>query len=180
MKALKKYTINFASLADGEHIFNYQADNKFLLNFEGALVQDADIEVKLVMQKFLNSLELNFEIQGTVRIPCDVCIEEFDLKIVGSDKISVKIVSEIPQGNDEYNIIYINDGSSSIQIAEMLYELIMLSIPMRKVHPEDKDGNATCSAEILKYLEDSKNNIAENSENEDSINPIWDELKKLK
>ena len=81
METLKKFTINFASLADGEHKFNYQADNKFLLNFEGALVHEADIEVKLLMHKFLNSLELNFEIEGSVRIPCDVCIEEFDLKM---------------------------------------------------------------------------------------------------
>ena len=182
MKALKTFTINFASLADGEHLFDYQIDNKFLKHFEATLVHEANIEVKLTMIKFLNNLELNFNIRGTVMTPCDVCSEEFDLPIEGSDQIIVKIVSEIPEESDEFNIVYLEENTSSINIAEMLYELITLSIPMRKVHPDDKDGHPTCDPSVLKFLKDSEDNL--NTPNiddgSDNSNPIWDELKKLK
>lgn len=182
MKALKKFTINFASLADGEHLFDYQVDKKFLKHFETALVQEANIEVHLTMLKFFNSLELNFEISGTVLTPCDVCVEEFDFPIEGMEQIIVKIVNEIPSENDESNVIYLEESSNSINIAEMLYELIILSIPMRKVHPSDENGEPTCDPSILKYLEESQDNLAANEEaaKKDRVNPIWDELKKLK
>jgi len=181
MKALKTFTVKFASLADGEHIFDYQVDSKFLKHFEASLVQEANIEVNLSLLKFLNSLEFNFEISGTVLVPCDVCINEFHLPIKGSETITVKIVSEIPDDSDEYNIIYIGESSSSINIAEMLYELIMLSIPMKRVHPLDEDGNPTCDPNVLKYLEINEDNSAEEEADEnDSINPIWGELKNLK
>ncbi|WMX14310.1 MULTISPECIES: DUF177 domain-containing protein [unclassified Aureispira] len=182
MKALKSFTINFASLADGEHLFDYQINNKFLKHFEAALVQEGDVDVKLSLTKFLDSLEFNFEIQGTVLTACDVCAETFDFPIEGTDQVLVKIVHEIPEQEDEFNIIYLKEGTSSINIAEMLYELLMLSIPMRTVHPVDNDGNYTCDPAVLKYLESNEDTEASDEEaNEgDSINPIWDELKKLK
>lgn len=179
MKALKKFTINYASLADGEHYYNYSVDNKFLTHFEAAPVQVATIAVQLLMIKFINSLELNFQIDGSVLIPCDVCNEEFDLTIDGTEKISVKIVQEIPVQKDELNIVYLEESMSSINISEMLYELIMLSIPMRTVHPNDEVGNSTCDETILKYL--SEGTIDSNDDKESTKNnPIWDELKKLK
>ncbi len=179
MKAQKKFTINYANLAEGEHHFNYQVDKKFLKNFEAALVQVANIAIHLLMIKFRNSLELNFQINGSVLIPCDVCNEEFDLTIDGAEKISIKIVQEIPVQKDEFNIVYLEESTSSINISEMLYELIMLSIPMRRVHPNDEAGNSTCDKTILKYLsEGTVDNIDDQEPTKN--NPIWDELKKLK
>lgn len=182
MKALKSCTINFASLADGEHLFDYQINSKFLKHFEAALVQEGEIEVKLSLSKFLDSLEFNFEFQGTVVTACDVCTEAFDFPIEGTDQVIVKIVSEIPDQEDEFNIIYLKEGTSSINIAEMLYEMLMLSIPIRTVHPVNQEGNYTCNPDVLKYLEINEDIEVsdEETKDDDNINPIWDELKKLK
>lgn len=181
MKVLKSFTINFASLADGEHTFDYQIDDKFLNHFEAALVKEGQINVHLTMLKYLNSLELNFKLGGTVVTPCDVCAEEFDLSIEGSEQLMVKLVSEIPEQDDEYNVVYLKEGSNSINIAEMLYELIMLSLPIRKVHPLDKDGNSTCDPAVLAYLQEhSVDPNEEDDQDDDSAGSIWDALKNLK
>jgi uncharacterized metal-binding protein YceD (DUF177 family) len=182
MKALKSFTINFVSFADGEHLFDYQINNKFLKHFEAALVQEGDIQVKLSLIKFLDSLEFNFEFQGTVEIACSVCTEAFDFPIEGTDQVIIKIVSEIPKQEDEFNVVYIKEGISSISIAEMLYEMLMLSIPIRTVHPINEEGNYACSPDVLKYLEinDDIEASDEEANDDDNINPIWDELKKLK
>jgi uncharacterized metal-binding protein YceD (DUF177 family) len=182
MKTLKSFTINFASFPDGEHLFDYQVNNKFLKHFEAALVQEADIEVKLSLIKFLDSLEFNFEFQGTVLTACSVCTEAFDFPVEGTDQVIIKIVSEIPKQEDEFNIVYLKEGISSINIAEMLYEMLMLSIPIRTVHPVNEEGNYICNPDVLKYLEiDEDIEVSdEETNNDDNINPIWDELKKLK
>ena len=183
MKALKTFTINFASLADGEHLFDYQIDNKFLKHFENSLVHEAAIEVQLMLYKFLNNMELNFKIKGTVQTSCDLCAEDFDLSIDGAEQILVKIVAEPPAENNG-NIVYLPESANSISITEMIYELIVLSMPMRKVHPEDEAGEPTCDESVLKYLHANEDYPTSNSEEEESgstsINPIWDELKKLK
>jgi uncharacterized metal-binding protein YceD (DUF177 family) len=182
MKALKSFTINFVSFADGEHLFDYQINNKFLKHFEAALVQDGNIEVKLSLIKFLDSLELNFKIQGTVVTACDVCAETFDFPVEGSDQVVVKIVSEIPEIQDELNVVYIKEGTNSVNIAEMLYEMLMLSIPIRTVHPVNEEGNYLCNPDVLKYLKSDEDIEVSKKEtnDDDNINPIWDELKKLK
>jgi uncharacterized metal-binding protein YceD (DUF177 family) len=182
MKALKTFTINFASFADGEHLFDYQINNKFLKQFEAALVQEADIQVKLSLVKFLDSLEFNFEFQGTLVTACNVCTEGFDFPVEGTDQVIIKIVTEIPKEEDELNVIYMKEGISSINIAEMLYEMLMLSIPIRTVHPVNEEGNYICNPDVLKYLEINDDIEVSDKEanDDDNINPIWDELKKLK
>lgn len=182
MKVLKSFTINFASLADGEHVFDYQIDDKFLNHFEAALVKEGQIDVHLTLLKYLNSLELNFELEGTVLTPCDVCAEEFSLPIEGSEQIIVKLVHEIPQQDDEYNVVYLKEGSNSINVAEMIYELIMLSLPIRKVHPLDENGHSTCDPAVLAYLQEHRvePNDPKNNQDDEPSGGIWDALKNLK
>jgi len=60
--------------------------------------------------------------------------------------------------------------------------MLMLSIPMRTVHPVNEEGNYICNPDVLKYLEinDDIEVSDEETNGDDNINPIWDELKKLK
>jgi uncharacterized protein len=180
MKTLKSFTIHFASLADGEHFFDYHIDNKFLKHFEATLVHEANLDVKLHLVKFLANLEFNFTIRGTVRVPCDICVEEFDLPIEGEETVMVKVIQEIPEDSDEFNVIFVDESTHSINVAEMLYELMTLSIPMRKVHPKAKKGVTGCDPKVLKYLKESEDNATANNATANNTNPIWDELKKLK
>lgn len=182
MKVLKSFTINFASLADGEHVFDYQIDDKFLNHFEAALVKEGQINIGLSMLKYLNSLELNFQLTGTVVTPCDICAEEFNLPIEGSEQIIVKLVHEIPKQDDEFNVVYLKEGSNSINIADMIYELIMLSLPIRKVHPLDEQGKSTCNPTVLAYLQGhhANPNDEEDDQDDESRSSVWDALKNLK
>lgn len=182
MKALKAYTINFVGLKEGQHKFEYQLDKKFLDNFEGALVEDMDVAVQLLLDKHNNLLELHFSWEGTVAAVCDVCNDDFQLPIEGAEDIIVKFVSEMPDDTDEPEVMYVQQGESSINIALPLYEAVILQIPIRKVHPDDENGNPTCDPEVLKFLQENVGDAnAEDSDDEDEGgSSVWDELKKLK
>lgn len=181
MKALKSFTINFSSLSDGEHLFDYQIDSKFLKHFEAALVQEADLKVQLRLVKFIHSLELHYQLSGTVATTCDICAGDLDLPVEGEELITVKIVRTIPKDADEYNVVYIQEGQHSLYLGDMIYELVMLSIPMRTVHPLDEDGNSTCDPAVLEYLNQSLEASEEDEqEDEGGGSSVWDALKKLK
>jgi uncharacterized metal-binding protein YceD (DUF177 family) len=51
-----------------------------------------------------------------------------------------------------------------------------LSIPLRHVHPKNKDGKRDCNPEMLKKL---KNYMRPESEDKPLTDPRWDALKKL-
>lgn len=182
MKVLKAFTINFASLADGEHVFEYQIGDQFLQHFEGTLVQEGNLDVVLTLTKFLNSLELNFDLQGTVLTACDRCAEDFHLPIQGQEQVVVKLVHEIPADANEQSVVYLKEGSSSINVAEMLYELIMLSVPIRRVHPLDDQGHSTCDPAVLKYWENRQDDEPNDDDDPDDEpdGSVWDALKHLK
>jgi len=84
----------------------------------------------------------------------------------------VKYGNETGELDDE--VVVIPREENQIDLGQHLYEYLVLSLPVRRIHPDDTSGNSTCDRRMMEKL---KNHIvAEESENND---PRWDELKKL-
>jgi uncharacterized metal-binding protein YceD (DUF177 family) len=71
------------------------------------------------------------------------------------------------------DILYLPVGENELDLQQHVYEFILLALPIRRVHPNDADGNSTCDPEMLKKLDEL---IVDEDLEED---PRWDELKKL-
>ena len=80
--------------------------------------------------------------------------------------------------NDEnIDILIIPHAEYEINIQQYIYELIVLSVPHKRIHPGLEDG--TLNSDILEKLEElSPKKEKESKENKD-IDPRWDTLKKL-
>ena len=65
-------------------------------------------------------------------------------------------------------------GTYEINLSQQLYEMIVLSLPLKVVHPGINDG--TLKSKTLERLKDFQNRKI-NSKNTD---PRWDKLKDLK
>ena len=68
-------------------------------------------------------------------------------------------------------------GEFEVNIQQYIYELIVLSIPLKRVHPGVEDG--TLESDVLDKLEELSINNNENKNDEDEIDPRWDKLKNL-
>ncbi|MCK0108212.1 DUF177 domain-containing protein [Flavobacteriaceae bacterium S0825] len=175
MKKLKEFIIQFIGLKQGEHNFEYKIDNKFFNHFEYDEFNDANLNVKVVLNKKTTLLELHFMVSGTVNINCDLTNEPFDQVIEDDFNLVVKFGDEYNDENEE--ILIIPHSEYEVNIAQYIYELIVLSVPFKRVHPGVKDGSL--NSEILKKLEElSPKSLEEKTENED-IDPRWNTLKKL-
>ena len=87
----------------------------------------------------------------------------------------VKFGNEFNDENEE--ILIIPHSEYEIDISQYIYELIVLSVPFKRVHPGVIDGSL--NSEMLKKLEElSPKSLDEKKENED-IDPRWNTLKKL-
>ena len=174
MKPLKEYIIPFIGLKLGKHHFEYKIDKKFFDCFDYEDFNDVDVLTNLVFEKKTTLLELHFKIKGQVNINCDVTNEPYNQKIKGNFDLVVKFGEEY---NDEHeDILIIPHGEYEINVAQYIYELIILSVPIKRVHPGIKDG--TLQSEILNKLEELSPKDQKNKESED-IDPRWNTLKKL-
>ena len=117
-------------------------------------------------------MELNFIAKGRVTVSCDISTEPFELPIDTSFRLLVKFGSL--ENLDDDGILILQHGTHEIQVSQYIYEMIVLSIPQRKVHPGVAEG--TLKSEILEKLKDlhplekSPLNVTD---------PRWDKLKDL-
>jgi len=180
MKNTKEFLIPFVGLKLGKHHFEYQLSNAFFEIFDYDEFQNSDIKVNVVLEKKSTMLELAFKHKGTVNVPCDLTSEDFDLPIKGKMKLIVRFGEEYNNDNEE--LLVLPFGEFEIDVAQFIYEMIVLSVPLRRVHPGVKDGSLKTEAlDKLKELtlKESKEEEKNKENKEENIDPRWDKLKQL-
>ena len=173
MDVLKDFKIPYIGLKNGEHLFEFHVEKKFFESFESTAIHDGDIIIKLKFDKKENFFTLDFSLDGTVRIPCDRCLELFDEEIFNDFKIYVKLEEKEDKMGDEEDVIYLTKGDAFIDVSTLIYDFIHVSVPMQNIHPDNDQGNSTCDPKVLAKLEIRK-------DVEEVADPRWDALLKLK
>lgn len=176
MKKLNEYLISFVGLKLGKHQFEYQINKAFFDHFEYDDFESADIKVDLVLEKKSLMLELHFKHKGSVHVPCDVTGEMFDLPVEGNLRVVVQFGDEFNNENEE--LLILPHGEHQLDVSQYIYEMIALSVPLRRVHPGVEDG--TLQSVALDKLNELKvTEVEEEVEEEKEIDPRWDKLKQL-
>lgn len=173
MKKLKEYLIQFAGLKLGKHQFEYQLDNSFFECFDYSEFNAVDIKVDLILEKKNTMLELDFKYKGIVNVPCDLTNEMFDLPIKGKLKLIVNFGNTFNNENEE--LLVLPHGEFQVDVSQYIYEGIVLSVPVKRIHPGIKDG--TLKTDALETLE--KLSPKEEQDEQENIDPRWEDLKKL-
>jgi uncharacterized metal-binding protein YceD (DUF177 family) len=174
MKALKDYIIPFVGLKVGEHHFDYQIDNTFFQSYEFDDFNAVDVKIDLKLEKKTTLMELCFSASGVVNVNCDITNEAYDQTINDQLKLVVKFGDEFNDENEE--ILIISHGEYEINLAQYIYELIILAVPVKRMHPGIEDG--TLQSEILSKLEELRPSEDIKIKSEE-IDPRWNNLKKL-
>ena len=175
MKSTNEYLIPFIGLKIGKHHFEYTIEKKFFDEFSFDEFENCTVKVNVVLEKKTTMLEVSFAQKGTVNVPCDLTGEQFDLPIKGKIKLVVQFGEEFNNDNDE--LLILPHGEHQIDLAQYIYEMIVLSIPQKRIHPGVKDG--TLQTEALKKLNELQVKDVEEVKKEEEIDPRWDKLKQL-
>ena len=172
MSLSNNFILKFAGLKDGKHKFEYEAD-KIFLNF--MITQNLMMQIlslKLILIKKSTVLELQIKGEGFVNINCTLSNEPFDYNLESQLKLIVKFGEYYDNSNDE--LLILPQGSHSINLDQFLYEMVVLSMPIRNVHPGIEDGSI--KSDIINRLKD----FDINKEKSSNFDPRWDKLKQLK
>ncbi|MBE7641499.1 DUF177 domain-containing protein [Salegentibacter sp. BLCTC] len=175
MRNLAAYTIPFVGLKLGKHQFEYDIDNKFFEHFEYDDLNSANVKIDLLLEKKTTMMELTFKASGAVNVNCDITNEPYNQPIEGSLYLVVKFGEEYNDENED--LLILPHGEYEINVQQYIYELIVLSVPLKRVHPGVEDG--TLDSDVLDKLEELSISNNENKNDEDEIDPRWDKLKNL-
>lgn len=170
MDKFRNYDIEFSGLKNGKHEFSFEIDKKFFQLFDTEQeFTEPKIVADILMDKHTSFLELSIKTSGTVNLVCDISNENFDHPIEHEIEVLVNFGEEYDDSN--IDVITIPKMDHAFNTAQLIYEDVMLSIPMKKVSPN-------LSEEDLEILE--KFSPQEDIEEEPVSDPRWEALKKLK
>jgi uncharacterized metal-binding protein YceD (DUF177 family) len=167
----RTYTIPLSGLKEGHHTFDFEIDKEFFEQFVESEVKEGSLIAKIEMDKRSTHSDLSIMISGTVRVCCDRCLEMFSHPVVCENRLLVKFGKSMDDIDPD--IIFIPFDEHELDLKQHIYEFVYLALPIKRVHPENKDGKSTCDPEMLKKLEEHI------IEEENDSDPRWDELKKL-
>ena len=160
MKDLKEFNIPFVGLKEGKHLFEYKIDNTFFELYNYSDFEKSSIDVTLEFVKKSTLFELQFTAAGIVHVPCDVTNEYFDLEITAMLPLVVKFGQEYNDENEE--ILILPHEVYQFSVAQFIYEMIVLGIPNKRVHPKVLDG--TMETEVLEQLETKEDKAVETTD----------------
>jgi uncharacterized metal-binding protein YceD (DUF177 family) len=172
VKAKHLYVIPFKGLKIGKHEFVYEIDDHFFEGHPESEIQKGRVKVEILMEKRSTMLEFRFLLNGEVTVTCDRCLDEFEMPVEFESVLFVKFGEEPEEQSDE--IIVLSHNDFELDVEPYIYEFIHLSLPVKRVHPDDASGLSTCNKEMLKKL-----NEYIVRENESDIDPRWNDLKNL-
>ena len=188
MGKFDKYKVDLKGMQEDSCKFEFVLDNVFFANIDGPEVQKGKVNVTLFVKRTAGTFELVFQTEGVVFVSCDRCLDEMDVPVVTSDKLFVKFGSDYAEENE--NVVVIPEEEGYINIAWFMYEFIALTIPMKHVHAPGKCNKGMVS-KLNKHLrttpddnggdeiDSSIEEEVEEVEDESSIDPRWNELKKI-
>lgn len=173
MKHNREFEIAWLGLKEGEHVYDFNIGDAFM-QAHGA-PEELKNWAAVVLLRFVKHpsfFQLHFDVSGSVVVPCDRCGDDFQLVLWDEFELVVKLSGDedkLAETQDEADVVFIPRSETVVDISDWLYEFVMLSVPLHKLHPDN-----ACNPKALQLL----NELSVHEEV--SENSIWNGLKNIK
>ncbi len=168
---MNDFVVNIIGLAKKQHSFEFQLGEAFFNQYGSQTVAKGDFDAKVILDKRETFIEAHFEIRGKAALVCDRSLEPFDQIMNLHRTVRFKYGDNPGEVTDE--IVVIKQEQESLDVGQLMYEFIVLEVPIKKIHPRfqnDEDEE-----------DDNEGSMVYQTKSEDvPIDPRWEQLKKLK
>ena len=168
MQVLNQFSLPILGLEIGQYEYSFELNGEFFKAFEKSPFQSGSLVSKLRLEKKHDHLILDFDIDGHLNLECNRCNDLIAFPVL--TKFQVLIKYDLNEREEE-EIVYINPESSEYNCSKIMYEAIILSLPLIRTCDEVKDKD--CNSQVIKYLDSQP-------EENKSENALSNALKNLK
>jgi len=169
------YDIEIYKLANGKHQYTFEVQDAFFDRFENSLIEKGAATVVVDLEKTDALIKMAFDIEGMYELICDRSLDAFMYPFSTNATVLFKYGDE-PQELDD-DVYVIMKSAQRLNVAQLIYEFISITIPMKKLHPRFQDEPDE-DEDSLVYT--SKENGLSDEEDDIETDPRWLKLKNLK
>ncbi|HHU99466.1 MAG TPA: DUF177 domain-containing protein [Bacteroidales bacterium] len=165
------YSIPLAGLKEARYTYDFQIGNHLFGLYEESEIKKGEFRAVVVLQKCSTHIEFDIVINGKAEVICDRCLEPFYMPVSTAKRLFVRQGSEWEESDPD--MITMPMDENEIDLSQFFYDYIHLALPIKRIHPDDADGNSTCNPDMIRRLNDLL------VHGEVQTDPRWDDLKKL-
>lgn len=166
------FTIPLAGLPFGHTDYQYVINDSFFEDKDYSEVRKGIVNFHVCVDKMETMFVLTMNFEGKVVLQCDRCGDDYEQAITDSAKIYLKYSAE--KDNDDEDIIIITKNDNEFDLSDLIYEYIILSLPIHRTH----DDESMCNKEAMERLHDfSQTETATGDEEENPWKQIMKDLK---
>ena len=152
------------------HTFDFQIGDTFFEQVNDTEITGGAVTVIVTMAKEERMMDLHLEITGKVNVACDRCNELMSVEVSGKERLIINLGDHYHEESEDVQII--PETVHQFDLRPFLYEYIHLLLPIRRIHPEDEEGNSQCDPDIIKKLKELSERRMQD--------PRWEALNQLK
>ena len=171
MCGLENLKIDLKELHEGLTTLEFRLGNAWFQSLEDAEIKRGDICVSANIHRTKDYFNLDCHTEGTVLVPCDICLDDMEQPISSDNRLAAKFGEEYSEDDD---LITVSENEGVLDLNWFVYEFIALNIPIKHVHAPGK-----CNPAMIKTL-DELSATRSSDEDAEAMDPRWNELKKLK
>lgn len=170
-----KYIFEHKKLGKGIHTQKFEINEDFFQKFDYSEISKAEIIIGANIDVKTTSISFHFKFNGFVNVQCDICLDYFNLKINSEQDLFVRFSDRSEFGEEFFeddNKMTLNKSIEHIDLTKQFYDFIVLSLPIKKVHPLDENNQRTCNPDFLQKLEELETKKV-------TKDPRWEKLNNL-
>lgn len=169
-----KFTeIKISGLKNGNHNFHFDLDSSFLTEFSTIFFDQPKVSVDVNLNLTETMIKADLDLKGILELVCDRSDETFDFHINFKVLHFFKIGDEEKELSDELEVI--SKERISIDLDQLIYDSLALSIPAKKLHPRYNDIDDDSNSDGILIYSSESDKETDNSEED----PRWQKLKEL-
>ena len=171
MCSLETYKIDLKDLKEDELVRQFDLDDSFFSSLEGSQLEHGSLHVSVSIRKMTGFFELSFHTEGTVTVSCDRCLDDMEQPIGADNRLVVKLGDTY---SDDDDTLTINEDEGILDLSWLIYEFIMLAIPIKHFHAPGK-----CNSAMTQKLDELSGAGRSSKEEAEMVDPRWEALSKL-
>ena len=164
--------IDLKALTEQETLREYTLDDRYFEALDGSQLEHGTLHVSVSIRRMTGFFELLFHTEGTVTVTCDRCLDDMEQPIEADNKLIVKFGAAYAEDDDT---VTIDEQEGMLDVSWLIYEFIMLAIPIKHVHAPGK-----CNSAMTRKLEELSGAVRSGEEEAEAVDPRWEKLKNLK
>ncbi len=178
MERIEEYAIPFRGLESGVYDYAFRLRRPLFEAFGSPDIKDGDCAADVRMERRDNALSFEVKITGAVTVPCDRCLEDCSVAIDFEGRIEARFSDEGREYDGE--VLWLLPGAGEVDLAQYLYESVVLSLPYQRVHPEGQCDPAMMARFSIVSDEEFASIERAASAGEERCGGQWDKLAALR